>query len=121
MLKDSAHDRVAVVSDIILEIHVPLSASPQDDQEDLSWIDTVDDHLASLAGPAEALDDSEEWHTEEGQPEYLFFLSNASEQDLISVARDVSHLPGVPSGVYVTLNTPDGEMGEGRRLDLATS
>jgi hypothetical protein len=55
----------------------------------------------------------------EGRKEKLFFVAAATEAQLIELATRVAQLPGVPSGVYVTINDSEGEMGEGRRVDLA--
>jgi len=110
------------VTEIILEIHVSLPASEQlESPDDLAWIEMIEEHLATLTGPVEVIDDGEEWYTEAGEAEYLFFIGGASEAELIRVAQDVSRLAQVPSGTYATINTPDGEMGTGRRIEIAPS
>lgn len=63
-------------------------------------------------------DDGEEWSSGAGTPEYLFFVHNAPESELHEIARSVARMPGVPGGVYVTVNDEDGDMGEGRRVNL---
>ena len=55
---------------------------------------------------------------EELGEEYLFFIHGAPEADLISLARQVAHLPGVPSGVYATVTDTDADMGGGTRVEL---
>jgi hypothetical protein len=113
-------DRIGRVSQIILEIHVPLPTSEQlEGPHELLWIEVIEEHLATLTGPVEVFDDGEEWYTESGKAEYLFFIGGASEPELIRVAQDVSHLAEVPSGTYATINTPDGDMGIGRRIEIA--
>lgn len=110
------------MTEIILEIHVPLLASEQlEGPDDLAWIEVVEEHLAALTGPVDVIDDGEEWYTEAGEAEYLFFIGNASEAELIRVAQDVARLAEVPSGTYATISTPDGEMGTGRRIEIARS
>jgi len=105
-----------------LEIRVPLHAPDQlEGPDDLAWIEVIEEHLATLTGPVEVIDDGEEWSTEAGEAEYLVFIGNASEAELVRVAQDVSRLAEVPSGTYATINTPDGEMGTGRRIEIAPS
>jgi hypothetical protein len=55
---------------------------------------------------------------EELGSEYLFFVHDATEADLISLARRVSALPGMPSGVYAIITATAAEMGGGTRADL---
>ena len=110
------------MTEIILEIHVSLPASEQlESPDDLAWIEIIEEHLATLTGPVEVIDDGEVWYTEAGEAEYLFFIGGASKAELIRVAQDVSRLAQVPSGIYATINTPDGKMGTGRRIELAPS
>ncbi|PPH31270.1 hypothetical protein C5C56_14465 [Rathayibacter sp. AY1D1] len=108
------------MTELIIEIHIPLVADPSisADEYPYPWIDDVQNHLATLDGPGEEYDDGEEWATLDGDPEYLFFLDGATEPELLAIARDVAQLPGVPTGVYATANDPDGDMGQGRRIDL---
>jgi hypothetical protein len=110
------------VSKLIVEIHVPLSSGPAaSDGHPSSWIEPVQEFIMMLDGPHGAYyyDDGEEWENDAGEPEYLFFLHNGSESELLEIARTVALQPGVPEGVYVTVNSEDGDMGEGRRVDLA--
>lgn len=48
----------------------------------------------------------------------LFFLGSGSESQLIELVTKIAKRPGVPSGVYVTVNDSDGDMGTGRRVEL---
>lgn len=101
------------MAELIVEIHVPIAPNAAGDYE-YPWIDDIEEYLEELDGP-----DGEEYDSgEELGNEYLFFVSGAPEPTLIDLARRISHLPGVPSGVYVTVNDSDGDMGEGRRVDL---
>lgn len=104
----------------ILEIHVPLTpvAEHSDAGYPYAWIETVQEHLARLTGLTQEYDDGEEWENLDGQPEYLFFVYGGEQQQLVQMAAEVAVLPGVPSGVYVTLNDEHGDMGEGRRIPL---
>ena len=104
------------MADLVVEIHVPLTRTHglADDAYAYPWIDDVEQYLAELDGSSgEQFDDGEELGGE-----YLFFLAGAPEDDLVSLARRVSRLDGVPAGVYAVVNTADGAMGEGRRVDL---
>ena len=104
------------MADLIVEIHVPLtpSAGLGPGEYQYPWIEDVEEHLAGLDGS-----DGEEYDSgEELGDEYLFFVWAASESKLVELARQVSRLPLVPSGVYVTVNDSDGDMGHGRRVNL---
>ncbi|MFZ8756770.1 hypothetical protein ACO03V_05040 [Microbacterium sp. HMH0099] len=104
------------MADLLVEIHVPLTPIDVPDGDDpFPWIDTVMEFLFDLEGSSrgEMYDDGEELGDE-----YLFFVHNATEADLIAVAREVASLPGVPTGVYATVTDADADMGGGRRVDL---
>ena len=107
--------------EIIVEIHVPLAedASTHTGGDPYPWIDEIQDFLMGLEGPhgEYCYDDGEEWQGEDG-PEYLFFLSNGSEDELLEIARAVARRADVPAGAYATVNDEDGDMGTGRRVDL---
>ncbi|MGI3786436.1 MAG: hypothetical protein ACRYG2_37310, partial [Janthinobacterium lividum] len=101
---------------LVVEVHVPLTPASglAEGEYAFPWIDDVEEFLASLSG-----EDGEEYDSgEELGEEYLFFLSGASEGQLTALARRVAAIPRVPSGVYVTINDAEGDMGEGRRVDL---
>lgn len=102
--------------ELIVEIHVPLTATPGlgKDEYQYPWIDDVEDYLVQLpTSDGEMFDDGESLGEE-----YLFFLAYAPESQLIEVAKEVAKLPRVPAGVYVVLSDTDKAMGEGRRVEL---
>jgi len=104
------------MAELIVEIHVPLTPTPGLDKGEYQypWIDDIEEHLAQLDGSAGGeFDDGEEVGDE-----YLFFVAGATEVKLIELARRVSMLKGVPSGVYAIVNDADGDLGTGRRVDL---
>jgi hypothetical protein len=108
------------MSDIVVEIHVPLVAAEGLGPDDypFPWIEAIEEgflfRLEEGAGAGEVYDDGEEL-----DGEYLFFVWNAPEDALIDLASQVAHLPGVPDGVYaVVTTTVSEEMGAGRRVDL---
>lgn len=108
-------DIVVAMSDLLVEIHVPLTPSDvQEGEYPFPWIDSVMEFLFTLDGSkGEMFDDGEELGEE-----YLFFVSGAPEADLIALARAVAALPGVPSGVYATVTDTDADMGGGTRVEL---
>ena len=104
------------MADLIVEIHVPLTPTPGLGANDYAfpWIDDVEAYLGELDGSdGEMYDDGEELGDE-----YLFFVSGAPEADLIQVARRVARVYVVPTGIYAVINDSEGDMGEGRRVDL---
>lgn len=109
-------DETGFVADLIVEIHVPLTPNPglQKNAYPYPWIDDVEEYLAELEGS-----DGQEYDSgEELGGEYLFFVTGAPEAKLIKLAKRVSKLKGVPAGVYVTVNDSNGDMGDGRRVEL---
>lgn len=103
------------MADLLVEIHVPLTPTEVPDGEyPFPWIDTVTEFLFELDGSkGEMYDDGEEL-----DDEYLFFVHGAPEADLITLAREVANLPGVPSGVYATVTDTEADMGGGTRIEL---
>lgn len=103
------------MADLLVEIHVPLTPTEVPDGEyPFPWIDTVMEFLFELDGSkGEIYDDGEELGDE-----YLFFVHGAPETDLITLAREVANLPGVPSGVYATVTDTEADMGGGTRTEL---
>ncbi len=101
----------------IVELHVPLvpGSDVSGGEDDFPWIEAIEEHIAELedAGIVELYDDGEEWRGEN-----LFFLTGRSEAQLLAAAAEILARPGVPAGGYVTVNTPEGDMGEGRRVAL---
>lgn len=105
------------MADLVVEVHVPLTPTPglQDGDYQYPWIEDVEEFMETLEGSA----DGEEYDSgEELGQEYLFFLAGAPESRLIVLAQQIANLPTVPAGVYVTVNDSEGDMGEGRRVDL---
>jgi hypothetical protein len=102
---------------LIVEIHIPLTPATHIAEGDYEypWIDEVEEHLAELtaAGELEVYDDGEEL-----SGEYLFFITGHPEQHLLLSASRVATRDGVPAGSYAVINTDDGDMGVGRRVDL---
>lgn len=104
------------MADLVVEIHVPLTPTRglRTGAYAYPWIDDVEEYLAELDGSAgEAYDSGEELGEE-----YLFSVSGAPEAALIELARQVSRLERVPAGVYATVNDSEGDLGQGRRVEL---
>ena len=110
------------MTDSIVDIHVPLVPLPDalEGDDPFPWIASVDDYLAGLDGSrGEPVDDGDEWVNEAGEAEYLFTVGDATEPELLTIARAVAGVPGVPAGVYVTVREgDDDDLGEGRLVDL---
>lgn len=112
------------MSEMVLEIHVPLTRAPgasdelDEDEYAFPWIDEIETLLAELDEPLEEHDAAEEWSNELGEPEILFFVTGGTEEELLAVARRIARLPAVPTGVYASEAEPGGEFGEGRRIEL---
>jgi hypothetical protein len=109
------------MSELVVEVHVPLTRSVELDEGDYAfpWIDDVSEFVASLDempryDGATMHDDPEEW---EGH--YLFFVAGAPEVALLRVANDISQLPGVPVGTFAMVTYSDAATyGEGTRVEL---
>lgn len=109
------------MSDLVVEVHVPLTRTPGlDDGDDaFPWIDDVSEFVRSLDETptydgAAMHDDPEEW---EGH--YVFFVGGASEDVLLRVANDISQLTGVPVGTFAMVTDSDASTyGEGIRVEL---
>ncbi|MFT4285592.1 MAG: hypothetical protein QM598_12230 [Protaetiibacter sp.] len=103
------------MADLLVEIHVPLTPSAvRDGEYPFPWIDSVMEFLFELDGSrGEMYDDGEELGGE-----YLFFVHAAPEADLLSLAREIARLRGMPAGVYAMVTDTEADMGGGRRVDL---
>ncbi|KHK98446.1 hypothetical protein LK09_05470 [Microbacterium mangrovi] len=106
------------MTELVVEVHVPLVPQPgvSADEYPFPWIETVEEFLQGLedSGRGETFDDGEEL-----DDEYLFFVWQAPESELIALARRIADLPGVPEGVYaVVTDTESEQMGVGRRVEL---
>ncbi len=106
---------------LIVEIHLPLVdtgvRSAENPDFAFGWIFEVEEYLAKHedTGGFEVYDDAEEHGNA-----YLFFLTGANERTLLSVAADVSRLPGVPKGAYAIITNDEAEeMGVGQRSPLS--
>ncbi|MFD7156539.1 hypothetical protein ACFV9C_18210 [Kribbella sp. NPDC059898] len=104
----------------VVEIHVPLNiasgASPGDPREQTGWIDVIEDFLNDEAsdGSFVVFDDGEELGDV-----YVFFVAGPSEEILLSAAREVASLPGVPAGAFAVVTDDKSEcIGTGRHVAL---
>jgi hypothetical protein len=99
----------------VVEIHVPLreAAGTSEGCDPFPWIDQVEYFLAEQEA-AEVYDDGEEY----GET-YVFFVTGATEEDLLAVASRVADLAGLPSGVFAMVTSDEAEeIGLGRRVEL---
>jgi hypothetical protein len=118
------------MAQLVVEIHIPLVETRVrllDDEElevasepglevDSGWIATVEEYLAEReeSGEFELYGDGEEHGGD-----YLFFLTGADEQTLLSIAADVARLPGIPPGAYAIVTDDEAdEPGIGRNEPL---
>lgn len=103
------------MAELLVEIHVPLTPSDVPEGEyPFPWIDSAMEFLFELDDSrGEMYDDGEELGDE-----YLFFVHAGSESDLLSIAREIARLPGMPLGVCATVTDTEADMGGGRRVDL---
>ncbi|WP_091561337.1 hypothetical protein [Micromonospora pattaloongensis] len=104
--------------DTVVEIHVPLVATPglTEDQYAFPWTEDVEDFLAGLdeQGDVQQYDDGEEC----GEA-YVFFITGSREEALLAVATRVATLDGVPAGAFAVVTDDEAEeFGMGRRVDL---
>jgi hypothetical protein len=108
------------MAQLIVEIHIPLTGKggrmPDSPDYEFPWIDEVEEYLAEQEekGTFEVYDDGEELGGA-----YLFFITGASEETLLTIAADVAALPGVPRGAFAIVTDDEAEeMGVGRRVPL---
>lgn len=106
------------MSQLVVEIHVPLTPAPDvvEGEYPFPWIDDVEEHLATLEeeGRLEVADDGEEL-----DDAYVFFITGASQDQLLEVASRVADRDGVPAGAYALISDTDAdEVGVGERVDL---
>jgi len=104
----------------IVEIHVPLTPSPDlaPGEYPFPWIDDIEEALGVGAdeGRYEVYDDGEELGDE-----YVFFVTGPDERVLLEVATGVVNLVGVPEGAFAVVTDEDQQdLGTGRRVELAT-
>ncbi|MEU3795535.1 hypothetical protein AB0F07_38070 [Streptomyces fructofermentans] len=103
---------------MVVEIHVPLLSTPDlpDGAYPFPWIDDVEDFLSDLEdqGDVDVFDEGEE----DGGV-YFFFITGASQGDLLAVASRVATLPGVTAGTIAVVSTDEAEeFGLGPRVAL---
>ncbi|MFI6680670.1 class I SAM-dependent methyltransferase [Kribbella sp. NPDC050470] len=105
---------------VIVEIHVPLSGEggilPGEAGYEFGWIDDVEEFLddESSDGSFEIYDEGEEYGDT-----YVFFITGAGEDALLSTAVAVAALPGVPAGAFAVITDEESEeIGTGRRVAL---
>lgn len=106
------------MSSLVVEIHVPLTPVPDVTPGEYAypWILDVEDRLTELedGGRLEVFDDGEE----DGE-EYVFFITGASQEELLRAASRIATGTGVPAGAYAVLSSDDAEgLGLGERVDL---
>ncbi|TMR19256.1 hypothetical protein ETD86_20550 [Nonomuraea turkmeniaca] len=106
------------MDELVVEIHVPLVADPRVPEDDYAfpWIEVIDEFVfeREQQGEAEVFDDSEEFGDV-----YVFFISGADEDTLLSIASRAAVLDGVPVGAYAMVTHDEaGSFGLGRRVDL---
>ncbi|MBI4943138.1 MAG: hypothetical protein HY830_20530 [Actinobacteria bacterium] len=100
------------MDELVVEIWVPLVRTATEGYP-FPWIEDIEAFLEDL-DQAEVFDDGEEI----GGP-YVFFVSGADEEVLLSVAGQVAALPGVPGEVYAMVTSADApEFGQGRKVVL---
>jgi hypothetical protein len=105
-------------SELVVEIHVPLVPGigvPAEEYQ-FPWIDDITEFLFEVEenDEAEVYDDGEEVGDE-----YVFFISGASESQLISIASRVAALPSVPACAFAIITDDSSEeIGSGTRAEL---
>jgi hypothetical protein len=102
----------------VVEIHVPLVPRPglPADAYPFPWIREIDEYLEELQerGETEVFDEGEEV----GKV-YIFLITGADPERLLSVAAQVAARPGVPSGTFAMVTDDEAEaFGRGRRVAL---
>ena len=106
---------------LVVEIHLPTRGDggvlPGERGYAFAWIDEVEEFLEdeSSDGSFEIYDVGEDF-----VETYVFFISGASEELLLSVAARVASLPGIPSGAFAVVTDDQAEeFGAGRRIPLS--
>jgi hypothetical protein len=103
---------------LVVEIHVPLvpAVGVQPDEYQFPWIDHVTDYLSEIQEEheIEIYDEGEEYGDF-----YVFAITGASENELISVATTVAGLRTVPAGAYAMVTTDEATShADGTRVEL---
>jgi len=105
-------------ANLLVEIHVPLTPAPGLAVGDYPypWIEDTEEFLAQIEeqGIADVYEDGEEV-----DGAYVFFITGASEGELIAVAARVAALPTAPGGVFAMITAVDADAhGMGERVEL---
>lgn len=97
--------------DLVVELHIPLEKTPglEADEYQYPWIDEVESFL--LEEDEDVYDDGEEVGDE-----YVFFVSDATEEELLALVARAAVLQGVPGGAYAVVAPGDESLD--RRVDL---
>jgi len=105
---------------LIVELHVPLTETEglPAGEYPFPWIEQIEDIVQELDE-----EDGQEYDDgEEVEGNYVFFLTGASEETLLSTATRIANLPGVPAGAYAMVTDDEAEtFGLGRRVELPSS
>lgn len=105
--------------ELVVEVHIPLTPGEgiRKDEYPFPYLETIESFLFGLdeaEGGGEMFDDGEEL-----DGEYLYFVWQAPESELIALARRIAALPGVPEGVYAVITDSESEeMGKGTKVNL---
>ena len=113
MSEDGSSD----VSDVVVEVHVPLIPDPSAGKDEYAypWLLDLNEHFDQLdESDGETFDDGEEVGED-----YIYFLTGQPESVLLKTASEAVRRTGVPPGAYAVVTTADAEeFGQGRRVDL---
>jgi hypothetical protein len=107
------------MADLIVELHVPLVVTPglSEDEYQYPWIIQVGEDMARLD---EDIDGASEYDDgEELGDVYAFFFTGDDEARVLVAAKTVALAAYVPAGAFLVVNDSDGDMGEGRRVELS--
>jgi len=88
--------------DATIDLHVPLTPTPglTEDEYRFPWIHELEDAISTLEDDSVLeLDDADE----QGD-DYVFTLTGASEERLLSAAGKLANLDGVPAGAFAMVD-----------------
>ena len=106
---------------LVVELHVPLVATPglSANEYQYPWIMQVEDAVAALDEATDGATDYDDG--EEVGEDYLFFLTGDDEAKVLAAAKRVASASYVPAGAFLIVNDSEGDMGEGRRVELSAA
>jgi hypothetical protein len=109
----------AFMAELVVELHVPLVAPPglSDDEYQYPWIMQIEDDVAALDEATDGATDYDDG--EELGDDYIFFLTGDDEAKVLAAAKSVASASYVPAGAFLVVNDSQGDMGEGRRVELS--